>query len=341
MARSGTGRQSLSLIEQQYLAEQARAEQLAGGAGRPSLAPRPSRRPQLQERVVSARPSLRRHLLDIWVYRELLVSLVRKEITVKYKNSALGMLWSMLNPAFILGVYYFVFQIVLKNGIPFFAFFLMSGLLVWNLFQTAIPGGTGAVVGNTGLVKKVAFPREILALASVGTALVFFFFQSVVLIFFIVVFRYSPSLRYLPLVPLALLALVIFTASLAVFLSAVNVRMRDTQHLIEIVLLAWFWASPIVYGFAGFAQRLPVLYERLYRLNPVLPIVLTFQRAFYNKLNPPATVPPHPRLAILPVGAGEWWYAKQDLAVLAGSIVLFILASWVFLRMEGNLAEDL
>src|SRR5207248_4697248 len=123
-------------------------------------------------RVVSARINLRQRFRDIWAYRELLGGLVRKELKVKYKNSVLGFLWSMLNPALYLVVFYVVFQLILKNGIPQFAIFLLAGLLVWNLFSTALPGATGSVVGNSGLVKKVAFPREVLALSSVGAALV-------------------------------------------------------------------------------------------------------------------------------------------------------------------------
>src|SRR5690348_12821286 len=98
--------------------------------------------------IVSSRTSLRRRFGRIWNYRELLVGMVRKELKVKYKNSILGFVWSMLNPAMYLVVFYIVFQLVLKNGIPNFAIFLLSGLLVWNFFSTALPGATASVVAN-------------------------------------------------------------------------------------------------------------------------------------------------------------------------------------------------
>ena len=113
-------------------------------------------------RVVSARTGLRQQLRDIWAYREFLILSVRTQLKVKYKNSALGFLWSMLNPALYLVVYYIVFQIILGSGIPNFAIFLLSGLLVWNLFSYAIAGATGSIVGGAGIIKKVSFPREIL-----------------------------------------------------------------------------------------------------------------------------------------------------------------------------------
>src|SRR5436190_23359464 len=144
-------------------------------------------------RVVSARVNLRRRLAELWRYHELFVGLVRKELKVKYKESILGFLWSMLNPALYLVVFYIVFQVILGSGIPQFAIFLLSGLLVWNLFSSALPAATGSVVGNAAIVKKVAFPREILALATVGAALVHFFLQSIVLLLALAFFQHAPA----------------------------------------------------------------------------------------------------------------------------------------------------
>jgi len=289
-------------------------------------------------RVVAPNIPLRQRMGDIWRYRELFMGLVRKELKVKYKESVLGFLWSMLNPAMTLLVYYVVFQLILKNGIPSFAIYLISGILVWNLFSTALPGATGSVVGNSAIVKKVAFPREILALASVGAALVHFFLQSIVLMIFLGAFRYQPQWEYLPLIIPALIALLIFTAALGVLLAAVNVYLRDTQHLLEIGLTVWFWATPIVYQYRLVADKRPQ-YAWMYRLNPITPIVLTFQRAIYGKLEPPGADgnPIH----ILPVHVGQWWYLRQDLGVIAVSLVLFAVALKVFGRLEGNFAEEL
>jgi ABC-type polysaccharide/polyol phosphate export permease len=289
-------------------------------------------------RVISSRTSVRQRFADIWQYRELLVGLVRKELKVKYKNSALGFFWSMLNPALYLVVFYVVFQLVLKNGIPYFAIYLLSGLLVWNLFSTALAAATGAVVGNAAIVKKVSFPREILALAAVGASLVHFFLQACVLILALAGFRYAPSPTFLPLVPVALVALIVLASALGVFLAAVNVYARDTQHLLELVLLAWFWMTPIVYQYRLVADRLGGK-AWLYRLNPVTPVVLTFQRAIYNRTEPVGTG--GQRIAILPVDAGPMWYLVQLLAVLVLGAVLLSMAMKLFGRLEGNFAEEL
>jgi ABC-2 type transport system permease protein len=297
-------------------------------------------------RVVSSRVLLRQRIRDIWQYRELLLGMTRKELKVKYKNSILGFVWSLLNPATSLVVFYFVFQIILKNGIPVFAILLIAGILPWNLFSSALPAACGSVVSNASIVKKVSFPRETLPLASVGASLVHFFLQLIVLVAFLGIFRHGPAVAYLPLLIPALIALLLLTGAIGVLLSAINVHLRDMQHLLEIGLQVWFWVTPIVYAyrlvsdrFVGHSNNAHNFLFVLYRLNPVTPIVLTFQRALYGATSPigSAGKPVH----ILPDHAGQWWYLWQLLAVAAFSIGLFVFALKVFGRLEGNFAEDL
>ncbi|EQD62554.1 ABC-2 type transporter, partial [mine drainage metagenome] len=176
--------------------------------------------------VVSANVSLRQRVVEIWGARELLVFLVRKELKVRYKNSALGFLWSFLNPALVLMIYYVVFKYFLHNPTPDFALFLFAGLLPWNVFNNSLLSASGVLVAHAGIVKKVAFPREVLALAQVGTAISYFFFQTCILALFLAGFRVLPAWGYLPLLFFALICDIIFSAALAVFLSAVNVYLR-------------------------------------------------------------------------------------------------------------------
>lgn len=292
-------------------------------------------------RVITPRPSLRRRLAEIWRFRELLGGLVRKELKVKYKNSALGFFWSMLNPALYLGVFYIVFQLFLGSGIPAFAIYLLSGLLVWNLFSTALGAATGSVVANGSLVKKVYFPREILPLAAVGASLVHFFLQSLVLLGALALFRYGVSPTYcLMLIP-ALVVLLLFTAALGVLLAAINVYVRDAQHLLELVLLAWFWMTPIVYQYRLVADKIAAKGWRpgLLLLNPITSIVLVFQRAIYNRVE--ATAADGTVIPILPADASAWWYLSHLLIVGAGSVLLALGALAVFRRLEANFAEEL
>lgn len=291
-------------------------------------------------RVVAARTGLADRVAELWRSRELFAFLVRKDVKIKYKESFLGFLWSMLNPALTLVVYFLVFKVVLKNGVPSFAMYLFSALLIWNLFSAAVVGGTGAVVSNGGIVKKVSFPREILALSSVGSAAVLFLFQAIVMVLFMVVLWHGPSWQQLWLLVPALVAIVLFASALAVFLSAVNVYFRDIEHLVQVLLMVWFWALPIVYVFhqvqAGLGRH-HLLW--IYVADPLVPVVLTFQRVLYNisLYRPPGSAGP---VQLLPAH-GTWWYGGFDLAVIAVSLVLLAGALVVFGRLEGNFAEEL
>jgi len=293
-------------------------------------------------RVVSAQVSIGQRIKEIWRSRELLMFLVRKELKVKYKNSVLGFLWSLLNPALTLIVYYVVFQLVLKNGIPYFAVFLFAGLLVWNFFQTSVMGATGAVVANGGIVKKVAFPREVLALASVGSALVFFGLQLLVLVVALAGFRYSPVYSLLPLVLLGLVVIMVFASALSIFLSAVNVFLRDVQHLVEVLLMVWFWGTPIVYPYQEIASKLVSHHLTwllwIYLADPLTSVVLAFQRAIYGKISPIGLG--NQVMHILPT-AGPLWYVTVLGVTLVVSCLLFLGALIVFGRIEGNFAEEL
>jgi ABC-2 type transport system permease protein len=282
----------------------------------------------LPARTITPKGHLGTRVRDIFRYRELLVNLVRKDLKVRYKSSVLGFLWSLLNPAMLLVVYYFVFEVLLGSGIPRFPIYLLSGLLVWNLFNVGLLTATGSVVASAGIVNKVWFPREVLPLSSIGAALVHFFLQSIVMVLALLAFRHPVGWTYLPLLPFALLDLLLFCAALSLLASAANVYLRDMQHFAEIALLPWFFASPIVYSYDLIANKLGH-YAFLYLVNPVTPIVLVFQRAIYGTY--PGAIHPFP----------FWWYARNLGIVFVGSSILLAIGLRVFQRLEGNFTEEL
>ena len=297
----------------------------------------------LPQRVVAAHVGTLTRLREIWKARELLVFLVRKELKVRYKSSFLGFLWTFLNPAMVLLIYYVMFSFILKNGIVDFAVYLMCGLLPWNLFNTALLSSSGTLVAHAGIVKKVAFPREILALAQVGVATSYFFFQTCILVLFLVGFRVAPAWQYLPVMLLALVCDLVFTAALALMLSALNVYMRDIEHLIQVLLVALFFAEPIVYTYANLGSRLGAHHLLwVYLANPLTPIVMAFQRFIYGNVSGalPANCPAHAACGVL-ASYGQGFYLEILGAILAGSLLLFYLAMIVFRKVEGNFAEEL
>jgi ABC-2 type transport system permease protein len=272
-------------------------------------------------------------LRELWGHREVLANLARKELRIQYKSTTLGIAWSMLNPLLYLVVFYVVFTYFIPARTPNFPVYLLSGLLPWTLFSTGLAGATTSVVGNANLVAKVAFPHEDLPLASIRAQTVNFFFQFLVLIAFMIVFRHPLFHRGLVLLIPALVVLLLFTAALGFATAAWNVRYRDTGHLVGLALLAWFWTTPIVYPSSFVADRLGPTGFQIYLLNPVANIVLGFQRALYGGTGQKA-------LAQLPA-PGVRWYAIRLVAVGAVSMVLLYLSWRTFYRRSGDFAEEL
>ncbi len=285
-------------------------------------------------------------LREIAAYREILANLIRKELKVKYTASVLGAVWSLLNPVVFLAVFTFVVR-VLGNQTPHYPVFLLSGLLAWNLFNTSLTNGTRAVIDNANLVKKVAFPREILPLATVGVALVDLVLQSAVLLLFMLVTGYGFHLPALVLYPMSFVALLVFTTALVFWASALNVRYRDVGHLVGLAMLVWFWATPIVYPGALVQEKLSgktflgIDLWNAFLLNPLADIVFGFQRALYGAVAPETTIDGvTTTVPVLPDVSVAWLVGVLAIVIVASTLLLYL--SWrLFFRRSGDFAEEL
>jgi len=273
---------------------------------------------------------------DVWSRRELLNQLTRREIKARYKDSALGFFWSLARPLAMLVVYYVAIGKFLgaaqtpthPGGIPDFAIFIFAGLTAWQLFSDIVIIGTGSVVGNAGLIKKVYVPRELFPLSVVGSALFNFTIQLGVLLAATAALGQFPTgERWLYFV-LALAVMIPLATALALLLSATNVYLRDVQYLVEIMLMIFMWASPIVYSWGLVQHALsdhPWL-EQLYLSNPMTLVVLGFQKAFWVS------------------GDGQPFpdYLGRRLIIAFGlSVVLLWFSQRVFARLQSNFAQEL
>jgi ABC-2 type transport system permease protein len=271
-------------------------------------------------------------LRSVLQYRELLGLLVRREIRARYKNSVLGIVWSLMRPIVQLLIYYIALGQFLgaARSIPEFAVFVFTGLTIWGLFAEIIAGGTSSVVNNSGLIKKVFLPREIFPLSAVGSALFNFGIQFVILIAATVVSGSFPWHRDLLYVPLAIALVVVFATAIAFLLSALNVYLRDTQHIVDILVLVLFWVSPIVYSFTFVHARLQgALIEQVYLANPVTLASLAMQKGIWlaGSQDPTIYWPPHLGLRML--------------IALGVSLVLLWICQRVFARLQSNFAQEL
>ena len=266
---------------------------------------------------------------NIFSHREMLGLLVRRDLKARYKDSTLGFFWSLVRPLVQLAIYFVVMGQFLGAAqfIPDFAVYVFAGLSAMGLFTEIVVGGTGSVVNNGGLVKKVYLPREVFPLSSAGSALFNFGIQLVVLLgaTFLVL---KPPLHWQVVYAIpSLLVIVVYGTALALLFSAVNVYLRDTQYLVEVVTMLLFWASPIVYSWQMVKTLIasPVLLE-IYTNNPLTLAVLGFQRAFWV------------------AGDGAEWpgglWIRLAIALVVG-LVLLVFCHRAFVRLQGNFAQEL
>ncbi len=262
-------------------------------------------------------------------YKELLLNFTRKELKVKYKNSVLGFFWSLLNPILMMLVFTVIFTIVLpiKNigGIENFPLFFLAGFLPWNFFSATVTGSTTSIVGNGALVKKVFFPRELLPV-SIGFAnLVNFALELGVFFLFVLITglvsdpKYLEFYKFLPYLLIIIPILFTFTIGVSLLVASLNVYMRDVQHLIGILLMVTFYATPIIYPIAIMEGRAPPIYIQAYKANPVTAIIESFHHVLHGVS--------HPSFNLLVYSA-----------VVA--VAVFLVGYTVFLRLEPAFAEE-
>jgi ABC-2 type transport system permease protein len=268
--------------------------------------------------------------------RELTVNLTMRELRGKYKRSLLGWSWSLLNPLATVVIFAIVFRFFLKvdaprgdpSGLKNFALFLVCGLLPWNYLSNGLNGAMLTVVGNANLVKKVYFPREALVVSNVASWVYSLLIELGTMCIFFLIFG-NMVLPWIPVVLGLILLQTIFVLGLALLLSALNVYFRDIQHLFGIVLLGWFYATPIVYPMVLvenadktkpelLGHQIPLL--TLYRLNPMTRLVEAYRDVLYDLRFPPLV---------------------DVLYIFGCGVVMLVIGWYVFNRLEGRMAEEL
>lgn len=227
-------------------------------------------------------------LRELWSYRELIRNLVVRDLKVRYRHSVLGIAWSWVNPLLMMLVYTMVFNFLAgSSDLPNFHVFVLCALLPWNFFAASVGGGTASIVGNAHLIKKVYFPREILPISIVLSNLVNFVIALPVL-FGLALFSGAPITKWVLLLPIPILVQTIFTVGICLFLATLNVFYRDTQIIMGVLMMAWFFVTPIFYPITQIpleAEILGITFNAqlwLRRLNPMASIVASYQDLLYH-----------------------------------------------------------
>jgi ABC-type polysaccharide/polyol phosphate export permease len=271
---------------------------------------------------------MRNRLLELVRFRDLIVNLVARDLRVRYKNSVLGIFWSWLNPLFMMVVYTVVFTIMQPGDVGIstsqFPAFVLCALLPWNLFSASVTQSVGSIVENANLVKKVYFPREILPLAVVLSSLVNFCISLLVLIPIMLLLQ-VPITLWILLVPVIVLIQFLFTMGVSFLLSTLNVFYRDTKVIIEVVMMAWLFVTPVFYPI----NTLPKGYE-------IFGLVIDVHR-WTRILNPMASlVAAYRDVLFYGRRVGLDFLARTA----ATSLVVFIIGYWIFCRYSKLFGEQ-
>ena len=254
-------------------------------------------------------------LKELYQYRQLLKSNVRKEIRGKYKGSFLGVLWSFVNPLLMTLVYAIVFPFLLKSSQPHYTTFIVIAVLPWTWFTTTISQGTSTILANGGIIKKVYFPREILPISVVTSGLVNFLISCLIIAIFLICsgIGFSPYLVFLPIV---IILQYMFQLGLILITSAINVYVRDAEYIINFFVSMLFYSTPVLYSmimFHGWVQK-------ILSLNPMTTIIESYRNIFYYQ-----TAPDFMMLGF----------------VFIVSIVVLWLGFVIFKKLEKGFAEEL
>lgn len=252
---------------------------------------------------------------ELYNYRELLKTNVKKEIRGKYKNSILGIVWSFLNPLLQLAVYSVIFGALLAGGDPTYHIYICVALIPWTFFTTSITQSAFTIIGNGDIIKKVYFPREILPISVVASGAVNFVISTIIILFFVLIAGMGIT-KYILLYPVVLLIQCVLQLGISFIVSSITVYFRDLEHIIGIVLLAAFYATPIVYK----VEQLPANLQVLMNLNPMTHIINGYRSIFYYQ-----QMPNMKALGIL----------------LLISIALTVLGYFIFKHLQKGFAEEL
>jgi len=203
---------------------------------------------------------------ELWRYRELLFSLIMRDIKVRYKQTVLGFSWAVIQPLTTMLVFTLLFGKLAKipsDGVPY-PLFVFSGLLAWNFFQSAVAAGGVSLLSAGGMISKVYFPRLIVPLASIGVSIIDFFVAVLILFCLMVIYAFPPTWQML-LLPVFFLGLAITSLGLSTWLSAVTVSYRDFRFVIPFVLQIWMYVTPVIYP----VSFIPEKWRFLVYFNPI------------------------------------------------------------------------
>lgn len=259
---------------------------------------------------------MRIHLKEIFDYQDMIYSLVRRDLRGKYKGSILGFLWTFINPLCQMIVYTIVFSVIVQTDLEQFYVYMITGMVPWLFFDMSLRQGTGCVRYQGEMVKKIYFPREVLPVACVTSNFVNMLFCFLIVFFVCIVSGAGLHLAVLVWLPPVMLIEYLLTVGFVLLVAAGTVYLKDLEHIITVILMAWIYLTPIMYPLHMIPDR--ILW--IFLINPITPVIEAYHAILY-------------------------WKKAPDLSELAYAflfgIVLLVISEVVFMKLSDNFAEEL
>lgn len=252
---------------------------------------------------------------ELYNYREMIFMLVRRDLRGRYQASVLGFLWTFINPLLQFAVYAIIFSVVMPNEIDKYYIFLFVAFIPWFFLSTSIPVGSQCIISQTNLVQKIYFPRIVLPISVTLTGFVNMLLSELV-VFVVLIISGMGLSRHILALPLVMLVQLMFVLGIVLILSALTVYFRDLAHIMDIVVMAWFYMTPIVYAPEMIAEKFPLILA----LNPMVGIISSYRDILYYQRWPQ--------------------FDSLTLAVAFG-VITIVLGTVVFQHLQRGFAEEL
>lgn len=279
-------------------------------------------------------PGRGRGIIDVYKHKFLLQLLVRKEIKIRYRGSVLGLLWSYVKPLMQFSIYFVALGVFLdmQRGTPNYAIYLFAGIVLVNFFTESLGNATRSIVDNRDLIRKIYLPRELFPVSTVWVSAAHLVPQLVVLCGACLLAGWRPSIWQLLAVVGALVLIAVLATGLGLLFGAANVYFRDSENIVDMILMVVTWASPVLYVWP-MVERVMGPWFFLYQLNPVTVAVEIFHWAFWSPtLNAEQAV----AIALPPDLLSIWFPAAFGIAAL-----VLLIGQVVFMKLSIHFAQEL
>ena len=252
------------------------------------------------------------HLKELYEYREMIFSLVRKDLRGRYKGSVLGFLWTFINPLLQLVVYTIVFSVIMRASYEQYYLFLFVALVPWMFFSSSVTDGASSILREKDMVKKIYFPREVLPIATVTSAFVNMILTFIVVFGVVIIAGRGIHIHAMLCLPIVMIVEYILCLGIALIVSSITVYLRDLQYILGIFVMALQYLTPVMYG-AGYWLVF------LFNLNPMTPIIRIYRQIIYY---------------------GEVPELHSLLLALIVGIVFIVIGEVMFKKLQKGFAEE-